>query len=87
MFNASLFEKLLVGGSVVGTGLFIGYTMFKSPEVKKEDAFKIRQELLLQKMEGIAEVAFQTGFSSPSYFAKCFKKEFGTTPTEMVARV
>ncbi len=30
-----------------------------------------------------AEVAFQFGFSSPSYFSKCFKKEFGITPTEV----
>ncbi|MFK7936053.1 MAG: alpha/beta fold hydrolase [Saprospiraceae bacterium] len=44
------------------------------------------KELVLKKMESVAEIAFQTGFSSPSYFAKCFKKEFGATPTEMVAR-
>ena len=29
----------------------------------------------------IAEVAYATGFSTPKYFTKCFKEEFGMTPT------
>lgn len=32
----------------------------------------------------ISEVAFQTGFSTPKYFAKCFQKEFGCSPSEYV---
>ena len=32
----------------------------------------------------IAEVAYQTGFSNPKYFSKCFQKEFGSTPTEYI---
>ncbi|MEM1121996.1 MAG: alpha/beta fold hydrolase [Bacteroidota bacterium] len=42
------------------------------------------KELLLQQTKNIAEVAFQTGFANPSYFSKCFKKEFGVRPTELV---
>ena len=34
---------------ITSTALFAGYSIFKSPEVKKEDAFKIRQELLEKK--------------------------------------
>jgi hypothetical protein len=49
MFNASLFEKIFLGGLVSSTALFVGYNILKKPEVKKEDAFKIRQELLLKK--------------------------------------
>ena len=40
---------------------------------------------LLSYQDTVAEIAFQFGFSSPSYFSKCFKKEFGVTPTEIVA--
>jgi signal transduction histidine kinase/ligand-binding sensor domain-containing protein/DNA-binding response OmpR family regulator len=32
----------------------------------------------------ISEVAYQTGFSTPKYFAKCFQKEFGCSPSEYV---
>lgn len=32
----------------------------------------------------ISEVAYQTGFSTPKYFAKCFQKEFGSSPSEYV---
>ena len=30
----------------------------------------------------IAQTAFDSGFSSPSYFTKCFRKRFGIQPTE-----
>ena len=30
----------------------------------------------------VAAVAYDTGFSDPKYFTKCFKEEFGMTPTE-----
>ena len=41
------------------------------------------KELLLKESHIIAEIAFQTGFSSPSYFSRCFKNEFGISPSEM----
>lgn len=38
--------------------------------------------MLSQRNVTVSEVAYATGFSSPKYFTKCFKKEFGITPTE-----
>jgi len=36
---------------------------------------------LLRKNAGnISEIAFEAGFTSPSYFTKCFKKKFGLLP-------
>lgn len=29
----------------------------------------------------VAEIAYDTGFSSPSYFIRCFRKKFGMTPS------
>lgn len=37
-------------------------------------------DLLRQNAGSIAEIAFQTGFRSPAYFAKCFKEVYGETP-------
>jgi AraC-like DNA-binding protein len=33
----------------------------------------------------ISEIAFETGFSSPSYFSTCFQKQFGHQPSEYLA--
>ena len=32
----------------------------------------------------VKEIMFQTGFSTASYFSKCFKKQFGVVPSEYV---
>lgn len=38
---------------------------------------------LLNKTSGnISEIAFETGFSSPSYFSKCFQKKYGYSPSD-----
>ncbi len=42
-----------------------------------------RAEKLLQtKRYTVSEVAYEVGFSSPSYFTKCYKEKFGHTPGE-----
>ena len=38
--------------------------------------------MLKSKPVNISEVAYAVGFSTPKYFAACFKSEFGITPTE-----
>ena len=42
------------------------------------------KDILINEDCNVSEVAERTGFSSPSYFSKCFRKEFGCLPTEMV---
>ncbi|MCK3685912.1 helix-turn-helix transcriptional regulator [Maribellus sp. YY47] len=39
-------------------------------------------DLLNKTTSNIAEVAFEAGFSSPSYFTKCFQLRYGVTPSE-----
>ncbi|CAN5526218.1 hypothetical protein BH23BAC1_BH23BAC1_49980 [soil metagenome] len=42
-------------------------------------------ELLLQGGGTIAEVAYIVGFQEPSYFTRCFQKQYGKTPSEFMA--
>ncbi len=44
------------------------------------------KELLLHSPNTVSEIAYTTGFSDPSYFAKCFKKHVQTTPAIYRAR-
>ncbi|HEY2350248.1 MAG TPA: nickel-binding protein [Puia sp.] len=46
--------------------------------------YRLKEALkCIQKRSGnISEIAFTTGFSSPSYFTKCFKKKFGLIPAD-----
>ena len=39
-------------------------------------------KLLTQQNDNISEIAFDAGFSSPSYFSKCFQKRYGIIPSD-----
>lgn len=39
-------------------------------------------KLIEQKWGNVSEIAFEVGFSNPSYFARCFQKQFGFNPSE-----
>ena len=40
-------------------------------------------QLLLTTDKSVSEVAYQVGFSAPSYFTKCFKEEYGILPGDL----
>lgn len=52
------------------------------PASKLIQNYRLRQakKLLHQKQGNISEIAFLTGFGSPSYFVKCFREKYGKTP-------
>ena len=41
------------------------------------------RQLLLTTDKNISEVAYEVGFTAPSYFTKCFKDEFGISPSDL----
>jgi len=43
--------------------------------------------LLKKKAGNISQIALEVGYSNPSYFAKCFTKKFGCTPSKYVETV
>jgi signal transduction histidine kinase/DNA-binding response OmpR family regulator len=48
----------------------------------KEHRLDRAAELLKTTPSSVKEVCYETGFKSPSYFVKCFKKKYGMTPRE-----
>ncbi|MDQ6902013.1 MAG: DUF4242 domain-containing protein [Bacteroidota bacterium] len=55
----------------------------KSPNTFiKEYRLSAALQLLHDHSRNISEIAFETGFSSPSYFSKCFQKRYGYVPSE-----
>jgi len=44
-------------------------------------------ELLKENKYSISEIAYMVGFSSPSYFSKCFLKQFGIRPADYMKQV
>ena len=41
------------------------------------------RELLQNTDKNVSEVAYEVGFTAPSYFTKCFKDEFGISPSDL----
>jgi DNA-binding response OmpR family regulator len=59
----------------------------KSPSDLIRQTRLLRAKELLQKRSATpSEVAFKVGFNSHTYFSKCFKDEFGISPSELDLR-
>jgi AraC-like DNA-binding protein len=43
---------------------------------------KYAKQLIEKDFGNMTQVAYESGFNSPSYFAECFKKQFGKLPSE-----
>ncbi|MGZ3930370.1 MAG: response regulator, partial [Bacteroidia bacterium] len=59
-------------------------TGFSPSEIIRAIRLEKAKELLLARNGNITEVAYQTGFSSQSYFTKCFTQQFGLSPTQLL---
>ncbi|MCQ2219860.1 MAG: substrate-binding domain-containing protein [Prevotella sp.] len=56
----------------------------KSPvEIIREERLRRGHQLLADSSLTISEIAYRVGFSSPSYFTKCYKDMFGKSPTDV----
>jgi AraC-like DNA-binding protein len=50
----------------------------------KEFRLEKAKEMMKKKRYTISQITFDTGFTSPSYFTKCFKKKYGLLPMEYI---
>ena len=57
-------------------------TNYTPVEIIRITRLKAAQQLLASTDLTVAEVSYQVGFSSPSYFAKCYKENFGEMPND-----
>lgn len=54
-------------------------------EFLRTQRLKLALKLLQEKKISISEVGYTVGFNDPSYFTKCFKQEFGSSPSEYIS--
>lgn len=53
-------------------------------EFLRLERLKRAAQLLKEGKYSVVEIAYMVGFSSPSYFSSCFKKQFGVLPKDFV---
>ncbi len=58
-------------------------TNFSPVELLRQMRLKHARSLLTTTEKNISEIAYDTGFSTPAYFTKCFRDAYGKTPTEL----
>jgi YesN/AraC family two-component response regulator len=51
-------------------------------EFLRSQRLKLALNLLKDNKATISEIGYTVGFNDPSYFTKCFKQEFGTSPSD-----
>lgn len=61
-------------------------TNYAPNELLRMSRLKRAASLLASSGMTVAEIAYEVGFTSPSYFTKCYKEQFGESPTEFLKR-
>lgn len=59
-------------------------TGYATTEFIRNQRLKLAKQLIEQDKISISEVGYTVGFNDPSYFSKCFKQEFGQSPTNFL---
>ncbi|MDD3322377.1 MAG: substrate-binding domain-containing protein [Paludibacter sp.] len=62
-------------------------TNYAPNELVRIIRLKAAEQMIINSEKTISEIAYDTGFSSPSYFTKCFKEYFNESPTEYINRI
>ena len=73
MSRSSLFNKIRGLADVTPNEMIMLVKLKKGARLLKEGQYRI------------SEVSYMCGFSSPSYFSKCFQKQFGVKPMDFIS--
>lgn len=74
MSNSQLYRKTLALTGQSPNNLLKEYRLHRA------------KELMRRSTSNITQITFDSGFSSPSYFTKCFKKKYGLLPMEYLGQ-
>ncbi|MDE6040819.1 MAG: helix-turn-helix domain-containing protein, partial [Muribaculaceae bacterium] len=58
-------------------------TNYSPVELLRNIRLKEARHLLTTTSLSVSEIAYQVGFSTPTYFTKCYREAFGETPTDL----
>ena len=61
-------------------------TNYSPNELERIARLKKAASLLASSEKTISEITYEVGFTSPSYFTKCYKEYFGESPTDFLKR-
>lgn len=62
-------------------------TNYAPNELVRIIRLKAAEQMIINTEKSVSEIAYDSGFSSPSYFTKCFKEYFNESPTDYVKRL
>lgn len=62
-------------------------TNYSPVELIRRIRLKHGHNLIVSTDKTISEIAYETGFSTPAYFTKCYRDAYGETPTEVRNRL
>lgn len=79
-FSADDYAQLLTTSKSQMYRRITALTGYSPNDLVKEYRLEKSKELLRKKKHNVNEVALQSGFTSASYFTKCFKAKFGLLP-------
>lgn len=62
-------------------------TNYAPNELVRIIRLKAAEQMIINSDKSVTEVAYDTGFSTPSYFTKCFKEYFNESPSDYAKRI
>ena len=80
-FTVDDFASMMALGRTIFYRKVKGVTGYAPKEYLRVMRMKKAAELLLKTDATVAEVAYQVGINDPFYFSKCFKTQFGVSPS------
>jgi len=81
-FNVERLVELSTVGRTVFYNKIKGLTGAAPVEFLRSMRLKIASDLLIDSGYNVSEVGYMSGFNDIKYFSKCFKIQFGMTPSE-----